>query len=54
VLAQHGRVAPMNIAQRVSYAETGATGQGVVETSDAKAKEEIEAVWSYVKGILNG
>jgi len=54
VLAQHGRVAPVNIAQRVSYAETGATGQGVMETSDTKAKEEIEAIWSYVKGILNG
>ncbi len=33
VLAQHGRVAPVNIAQRVSYAETGATGQGVSETN---------------------
>jgi len=54
VLAQHGRVAPVNIAQRVSYAETGATGQGVMETSDTKAKEEIEAIWGYVKGILNG
>jgi len=29
VLAQHGRVAPVNIAQRVANAETGATGQGV-------------------------
>lgn len=37
VLAQHGRVAPVNIAQRVSYAETGATGQGVTETTDDKA-----------------
>lgn len=27
VLAQHGRVAPVNIAQRVIYAETGASGQ---------------------------
>jgi chromosome partitioning protein len=54
VLAQHGRVAPVNIAQRVSYAETGATGQGVTETSDDKAKLEIAKVWSYVKGILNG
>lgn len=54
VLAQHGRVAPVNIAQRVSYAETGATGQGVMETSDTKAKGEIEAIWIYVKGILNG
>jgi len=54
VLAQHGRVAPINIAQRVSYAETGATGQGVTETSDDKAAAEITAIWTYVKGILYG
>ena len=54
VLAQHGRVAPVNIAQRVSYAETGATGQGVTETTDDKAGAEIAAAWHYVKGILNG
>ena len=48
------RVAPVNIAQRVAYAETGATGQGVSETTDKKAGAEIAAVWDYVKGILNG
>ena len=53
VLAQHGRLAPVNIAQRVAYAETGATGQGVTETKDKKAEAEIAAVWDYVKGILN-
>ena len=54
VLAQHGRVVPVNIAQRVSYAETGATGQGVTETTDDKAGAEIAAVWDYVRGILDG
>ncbi|MBS1004606.1 ParA family protein [Acetobacter thailandicus] len=54
ILAQHGRVAPVNIVQRVIYAETGATGQGVTETSDDKARAEIISVWNYVKGILNG
>ncbi len=54
VLAQHGRVAPVNIAQRVAYAETGATGQGVSETADEKATAEIAALWRYVKGLLNG
>lgn len=54
VLAQHGRVAPVNIMQRVAYAETGATGLGVLETSDEKAKAEMSAIWDYVKGILNG
>lgn len=54
VLAQHGRVAPVNIAQRVSYAETGATGQGVTETADDRAGAEIRSVWAYVKRILDG
>lgn len=54
VLAQHGRVAPVNIAQRVSYAESGATGLGVTEAADDKAKAEIAGIWQYVKGILNG
>ena len=52
VLAQHGRVAPVNVAQRVIYAETGASGAGVIETSDVKAAEEIRDIWNYVKGIL--
>ncbi len=43
----------MNIAQRVAYAETGATGQGVSEATDDKAGVEIAAVWGYAKGILN-
>ncbi len=54
VLAQHGRVAPVNIAHRVVYAETGATGQGVSETGNEKAAGEMEALWSYVKGLLDG
>ena len=53
VLAQHGRVAPVNIAHRVAYAETGATGQGVTETSDKKAGDEITDLWHYVKVVLN-
>lgn len=53
VLAQHGRLAPVNIAQRVAYAETAATGQGVTETKDTKAGSEIVAVWDYVKGMLH-
>ena len=52
VLAQHGRVAPVKIAQRVIYAETGASGAGVIETADVKAADEIRDIWRYVKGIL--
>ena len=50
-LAQHGRVAPVNIAPRVIYAETAASGQGVTETSDSKAAQEMAGVWAYVKGL---
>ncbi len=53
-MAQHGRVAPVNIAQRVSYVETGSTRQGVTETTGDKAGAEIAVVWDYVKGILDG
>lgn len=52
VLAQHGRVAPVNIPQRVVYAETGASGLGVMETSDGKAAQEMAELWTYVKGLL--
>ena len=52
VLAQHGRVAPVNIAARVAYAEAGATGQGVTETGDARGAAELRELWSYVRGVL--
>ena len=52
VLAQHGRIAPVNIAQRVIYSETAATGQGVTEASDTKAAQELAAIWEYVKGLI--
>ena len=52
VLAQHGRIAPVNIAMRVIYAETAATGEGVTETADRKAAAEIESIWTYAKGLL--
>lgn len=51
VLAQHGRVAPVNVASRVAYAEAGATGQGVSDI-DAKAAEEMQTLWDYVKGVV--
>lgn len=52
VLAQHGRVAPVNIAQRIVYAETAATGEGVTETTDTRAGAELAAIWTYVKGLI--
>lgn len=53
-LAQHGRVAPVNIAMRVVHAETAASGLGVTEATDAKAAEEARALWTYVEGLLDG
>lgn len=52
VLAQYGRVAPVNVATRVIYAESGATGAGVTETADGRAKDEINGLWSYVERLL--
>lgn len=52
VLAQHGRVAPTNIAQRIIYAEIGATGQGVTETTDIRGAQELWDLWAYVKGVM--
>ncbi|MDN3714408.1 ParA family protein [Paracoccus cavernae] len=54
VLAQYGKLAPVNAAMRVIYAETAATGQGVTEASDPKAAGEARELWDYVKGLLNG
>lgn len=53
-LAQYGKLAPVNSALRVIYAETAATGQGVTEASDPKAAEEARDLWTYVKGLLDG
>jgi chromosome partitioning protein len=52
VLAQHGKVAPVNIGLRVSFAETSATGEGVTETSDHKAAEEVRGLLQYVTTLL--
>lgn len=52
VLAQHGRIAPINIGLRVAYAEGGATGLGVTEGSDKKAAEEITSLRQYVDTLL--
>ena len=51
-LAQHGRVAPVNIGNRVVYQEVGGSGESVVEARDPKARDEMQELWNYVKGIL--
>jgi chromosome partitioning protein len=51
-LAQHGRIAPVNIGDRVVFAEVGATGSSVMEVKDLKAREEIVGLWEYLREIL--
>lgn len=51
-LAQHGRIAPVNIGDRVVFAEVGATGSSVMEVKDLKAREEIVGLWQYLREIL--
>ncbi len=41
-----------NVAQRVIYAETAATGQGVTETRNTKAKAEIAELWNYLRRLI--
>ncbi len=52
-LARHGRVAPVNIAQRVSYVEAAIMGEGVTEGADSKAADEMKELWAYVEEIAS-
>ena len=51
-LAAHGRLCPINLGSRVAYAESGATGNGVVEMSDKRAGGEIASTWDFVQTVL--
>lgn len=51
-LAQHGRVAPVQVAQRTVYAEASVTGQGVTETTDLRAAEEFKSLYVYIEGVM--
>ena len=46
VLAQHGKVAPVNLHYRVAFAET-AGNQGVTEAGDPRSRDEIQQLWKY-------
>lgn len=51
-LAQHGRVAPVNIGNRVVFEEIGGSGLSVFEARDPKARAEIEDLWQYVREVM--
>ena len=54
VLAEHGKLASVNLALRVVHAETDANGRSVVEAEDAKAKDELIRAWEFIKGQIHG
>ncbi|MEY8843502.1 AAA family ATPase [Cribrihabitans sp. XS_ASV171] len=51
-LAQHGRVAPVNISARVVYAEMGGAGQSVIEAGNPDALSEMQRLWQYLKRVM--
>lgn len=54
-LSQHGSLAPVVLHQRVDYASSMIDGGTVVESRPASpAAREIEALWNYVAGRLEG
>src|SRR5208283_5530394 len=54
-LAEHGRVAPVIVHQRVNFAASMTDGRtaGEVEAS-SKAAEEIKQLWNYVDKLVSG
>ncbi|MGX9849492.1 ParA family protein [Limimaricola litoreus] len=51
-LAQHGRVAPVNINNRIVYAEMGGAGLSVIEANNPDALAEMQRLWQYLKGVM--
>lgn len=52
-LARHGPLTPVTLGLRNSYAETSGDGRGVIESEDAKARAEIEALWADLSEALD-
>lgn len=54
-LAEHGRVAPVIVHQRVNFAASMTDGRtaGEVE-ANSKAAEEIKQLWNYVDKLVSG
>ncbi len=52
-LAEHGRVAPVKIHQRVNFAASMTDGRTVYEIEpDSRAAGEIQELWDYVQRVL--
>ena len=52
VLAQHGKVSPAVLHDRVQYAQSAITGKGVTETGDRNAAKEVSDLLKYVNTQL--
>jgi chromosome partitioning protein len=54
-LAEHGRVAPVIVHQRVNFAASMTDGRTAGEVEPrSKAAEEIEELWGYVDKLVAG
>jgi chromosome partitioning protein len=54
-LAEHGRVAPVIVHQRVNFAASMTDGRTTGEVEPAsKAAEEIEELWKYINKLATG
>lgn len=51
-LAQHGKVAPVTIYDRVDYPTAAIDGRGVTEIGATPAAEEVRALYAYVRKQL--
>ncbi len=55
VLSQHGMLAPVVLHQRIDFATSMIDGRTVMELPESsRSCEEVEKLWSYVSGRLNG
>lgn len=55
ILSRFGTLAPVIIHQRVAFASSMIDGRTVMEIpGETRSVEEVEALWSYLKGRLEG
>jgi chromosome partitioning protein len=53
-LLEAGELCPVEVADRTDYARAGAKGLGLVDVPGHAGADEIQAVWSFVRGKVWG
>ncbi|MBL6458971.1 ParA family protein [Belnapia sp. T6] len=53
-LLDAGELCPVEVADRTDYARAGAKGLGLIDVPGHAGSEEMQAVWSYVRGKVWG